>query len=155
MAFDTPVIFFYYTRHVIAIYVRHCGYDHKNGVCFMHPEMRTINKMPSSVADRKQRTSFDSLCLYTRDQYGAAPQLSHDNVIKWKHFPRYWPFARGIHRSPVNSPHKGQWRGALVFSMISVSINGWVNNSEAGVLRRPRGHYDVSVMNNTTSRRKS
>ena len=38
----------------------------------------------------------------------------HDDVIKWKHFPRYWPFVRGIHRSPVNSPHKGQWRGALM-----------------------------------------
>ena len=38
----------------------------------------------------------------------------HDDVIKWKHFPRYyWPFVRGIHRSPVNSPHKGQWRGAF------------------------------------------
>ena len=44
---------------------------------------------------------------------------SHDDVIKWKHFPRYWPFVRGIHRSPVNSPHKGQWRGALIFSLIS------------------------------------
>ena len=32
----------------------------------------------------------------------------HDDVVKWKHFPRYWPFVRGIHRSPVNSPHKGQ-----------------------------------------------
>ena len=42
----------------------------------------------------------------------------HDDVIKWKHFPRYWPFVRGIHRSPVNSPHKGQWRGALMFSLI-------------------------------------
>ena len=41
--------------------------------------------------------------------------LSHDAVIKWKDFPRYWPFVRGIHRSPVNSPHKGQWRGALMF----------------------------------------
>ena len=30
--------------------------------------------------------------------------LGHDDVIKWKHFPQYWPFARGIHRSPVNSP---------------------------------------------------
>ena len=40
----------------------------------------------------------------------------HDDVIKWKHFPRYWPFVRGIHRSPVNSPRKGQWRGALMFS---------------------------------------
>ena len=40
---------------------------------------------------------------------------NHDDVIIWKHFPRYWPFVRGIHRSPVNSPHKGQWRGALMF----------------------------------------
>ena len=37
----------------------------------------------------------------------------HDDVIKWKHFPRYWPFVRVIHRSPVQSPHKGQWRGAF------------------------------------------
>ena len=27
---------------------------------------------------------------------------SHDDVIKWKHLPRYWPVVRGIHRSPVN-----------------------------------------------------
>ena len=39
----------------------------------------------------------------------------HDDVIKWKHFLRYWTFVRGIHRSPVNSPHKGQWRRALIF----------------------------------------
>ena len=43
---------------------------------------------------------------------------AHDDSIKWKHFPRYWPFVRGIHRSQVNSPHKGQWRGALMFSLI-------------------------------------
>ena len=35
-------------------------------------------------------------------------RLLHDDVIKWKHFPRYWPFVRGINRPPVNSPHKGQ-----------------------------------------------
>ena len=46
------------------------------------------------------------------------------DVIKWKHFPRYWTFARGIHRLPVNSPHKGQWRGALIYSLICASING-------------------------------
>ena len=51
----------------------------------------------------------------------------HDDVIKWKHFPRYWLFVRGIHRSPVNSPHKGQWCWALIFSLICVWINGWVN----------------------------
>ena len=39
----------------------------------------------------------------------------HKDVIKWKHFPRYWPFVRGIHRWPVDSSHKSQWRGALVF----------------------------------------
>ena len=73
-------------------------------------------------------------------------QPYHDDVIKWKHFPRYWPFVRGIHRSPVNSPHKGQWRGALMFSLICAGINGWVNTREAGDLRRYRGHYDVTVM---------
>ena len=70
----------------------------------------------------------------------------HDDVIKWKHFPRYWPFVRGIHRSPVNCPHKGQWRGALTFSLICAWINGWVNNREAGDLGRHSAHYDVIVM---------
>ena len=61
-------------------------------------------------------------------------------------FPRYWPFVRGIHRSPVNFPHKGQWRGVLMFSLICAWINDWVNNREAGDLRRHRAHYDVTVM---------
>ena len=74
------------------------------------------------------------------------PLLCNDDVIKWKHFPRYWSFVRGIHRPPVNSPHKGQWRGALLFSMICVWINGWVNNREAGDLRRHNTHYDAVVM---------
>ena len=70
----------------------------------------------------------------------------HDDVIKWKHFPRNWPIVRGIHRSPVNSHHKGQWRGTLMFSLISVRINVWVNNGEAGDLRHNRAHCDVIVM---------
>ena len=70
----------------------------------------------------------------------------HDDVIKWKHFPRYLPFVWGIHRSPVNSPHKGQWRGTLVFPLICAWINGWVNNRKAGDLRRHHAHYDVIVM---------
>ena len=65
---------------------------------------------------------------------------------KWKHFPRYWHFVRGIHRSPANSPHKGQWRGVLMFSLICTRINGWVNNGEADDLRRHRARYDVTVM---------
>ena len=74
--------------------------------------------------------------------------LMHDDVIKWKHFPRYWPFVRGIHRSPVNSPHKGQWRGALMFSCICAWIHGLVTNREAGDLKRHRAHYYVIVMDN-------
>ena len=70
----------------------------------------------------------------------------HDDVIKWKHFPRYWPFVRGIHRSPVNSPHRGQWRGHLMFSLICTLINSWVNNGKAGDLKRHCTHYDVTVM---------
>ena len=70
----------------------------------------------------------------------------HDDVINWKFFLRYWPFVRGIHRSPVNFPHKGQWRGALMFSLICAWINGWVKNRDAGDLRRHHAHYDVTVM---------
>ena len=73
-------------------------------------------------------------------------QYFQDDVIKWKHFPCYWPFVWWIHQSPVNSPHKGQWRGALMFSFIYAWIYSWVNNSEAGDLRRHRVHYDVIVM---------
>ena len=72
----------------------------------------------------------------------------HDDVIKWKHFPRYWPFVRGIHRSPVNSPQKGQRHGALMFSLICAWINSWVNDRMAGDLRRHHAHYDVTLMGN-------
>ena len=77
---------------------------------------------------------------------GRGHQVIHDGVIKWKHFPRYWPFVWGFHRSPVNSLHKGQWRGALIFPLICVWTNGWVNNRDAGDLRPYRAHYDVTVM---------
>ena len=61
-------------------------------------------------------------------------------------FPRYWPFVREIYRSPVNSPHKCLWRGALMFSLICVWINDWVNNREAGDSWRHRAHYRVTAM---------
>ena len=69
----------------------------------------------------------------------------HD-VIKWKHFPLHWPFVRRIHRSPVNSPHKYQWSGALMFSSISAWTYSWANIGGAGDLRRHGAHYDVTVM---------
>ena len=86
------------------------------------------------------------ISTYMRNKFRSNLPLLHDDVMKWKHFPRYWPFVRGIHRSPVNSLHKGQWRGALMFSLACVWINGWVNNREAGGLRDHRTHYVVTVM---------
>ena len=92
------------------------------------------------------RVALKSQCLFV---LGVKPfpvnQNVHDDVIKWKHFPRHWLFVRGVHWSPVNSPNKGQWRGALMFSLICVWINGWVNNREVGDLIRHRAHYDVIV----------
>ena len=58
----------------------------------------------------------------------------HDDVNKWKHFPRYWPFVRGIHRSPVNSPHKGQWREWW----------GWWFETPSGPLWRHRNDHAIS-----------
>ena len=107
--------------------------------------------------------AFGHLCIIMTSRGCPGVKITtstHDDVIKWKHFPRYWPFVRGVHRSrwihrtkacpssplPVNSPHKGQWRGALMFSLICARMNDWVNNREAGELRCHHGHYDVSVM---------
>ena len=94
-----------------------------------------------AVLCEKQNDLFGQKCWHV-----ALYLLTHDDVIKWKHFPRYWPFVRGIHRSPMNSSHKGQWRGALMLSLICVWINGGVNNRKAGDLIRYRAHYDAIVM---------
>ena len=68
-------------------------------------------------------------------------------MIKLEYFPRHWPFVRGIHWSPANSPHKGQWRGALVFPLICTWKTGTLNSRVAGDLRLHRSHYNVTVMN--------
>ena len=78
--------------------------------------------------------------------FEALVRHQYDEFIKWKHFPRYWPFVRGIHRSPVTSLNKGQWRGALMLTLSCAWINGRVKNRKAGDLRRHRAHYDVIVM---------
>ena len=112
--------------------------------------VKIIQSVQSSLAKLREEIFVCSVtrsisCLSYISVY-TCRESWHDDVIKWKHFPRYWSFVRGIHRSPVNSPHKDQWRGALMFCLICVWINGWVNNREAGDLRRYRAHYDVTVM---------
>ena len=79
----------------------------------------------------------------------------------WRHqmetYSALLALCEGIRRSAVNSPHKGQWRGALMFYLICAWTKGWVNNQATVDLRRHRSHYDVTVMDrpnkqvNTTS----
>ena len=98
----------------------------------------TTYKRGISIMIRCRNIQFGHSILYVL--------VIHDDVIKWKHFPRYWSFVWGIHRSSVNSPHKGQWRGALMFSLICAWINDWVNTRGAGDLRRHRANYYFIVM---------
>ena len=68
----------------------------------------------------------------------------------WRHqmetFSALLAICAGNSPVPVNFPHKGQWRGALMFALICVWIIAWVNNRKASDLRRYRLHYDVIVM---------
>ena len=109
------------------------------------------SQCPSAVSTRSWGITLSSLWDHPSSGYHIVYECwglkaQHDYVFKWKHFLRYWPFLRGIHRSPVNSLHKGQWRRDLMFSLICAQINGWVNNREAGDLRHHRTHYDIIVM---------
>ena len=113
-----------------------------------YPEWHTHHR-PHAIRRRYNAVCKFWLWYTFQDIHMITLLIFHDDVIKWKHFPRNWPFVRGIHRSPVNSSHKGQWRGALMFPLICVWINGWVNNREAGDLRCQRAHYDVIVMSSS------
>ena len=95
----------------------------------------------SGAVRTQQATQTPMACLLKCSRHTILP-VTHDDVIKWKHFPRYWLFVQGIHRWP----HKGQWRGALMFTLICAWMNGWVNNREAGDLIRHCAHYDVTIM---------
>ena len=57
----------------------------------------------------------------------------HDDVIKWKHFPRYWPFVRGIHRSPMNSLHNFK-PVTRSFDVFFVCVNNSVKPSSKSMI---------------------
>ena len=85
-----------------------------------------------------------AIVLNTRDKWvlNCCMMTSSNGNI----FPRYWPSVWGIRRSPGNCPHKGQWRGALMFSLICTWTNGLVNSRGVGDMRPHRAHYDVTLM---------
>ena len=93
-----------------------------------------------------QVSNWISQCSTPHPYYGQCAcrwSSTHDDVIKWKHFPRNCPFVLGIHWSLVNSRHKGQRRGALMFSLICDWTNGWENSREAGDLRLYHAHHII------------
>ena len=91
---------------------------------------------------------FDSLAAPDVVLMTIPMQCSHWSW--WRHqmepFPRYWPFVWGIHRSPVDSSHKGQWRGTLMFALICASANGWANNRFETPSRLLWRHCNVKIL---------
>ena len=81
-----------------------------------------LNELNFSIYHTVGSVALHEYCVISR--LVCQWRFIHDDVIKWKHFPRHWPFVRVIHRSPVNYPHNGQWRGALMFSLICAWIKG-------------------------------
>ena len=96
---------------------------------FLYHDVITTYTMPWINSDSKQQISWSN--------------HHHNSSPWWRH---QMEIFSGIHRSTVNTPHRGQWREALMYSLICVWINVWVNNRDAGDLRRYRAHYDVTVM---------
>ena len=70
----------------------------------------------------------------------------HDDVMTWEGFPHYWPFSWWRHQMETLSASLAICAGNSWFTLICARINGWVNNREAGDLRRRCTHYDAIVM---------
>ena len=122
--------------------------------------VRNINYIVSLHKDKRGNSNRNKTCKILRcfstemrEAAGTTDSL-HGNKTHtwWRHHMETFSVLLAIcaGNSPVNSPHKDQWRGALMFSLICVWINGWVNNREAGDLRRYHAHYDVTVMKHKT-----
>ena len=65
---------------------------------------------------------------------------------QWKHFPRYWPFVRGITGYRWIPRSKASDAELWCFLLVCAWTNGWVSNRDADHLRRHRAHYGVTVM---------
>ena len=117
-------------------------------VCFPQNDGIHSNRLCSTYTCRKTQPSL--LYIMACCIFGAQSYIISWSNTWWRHqmetSSALLALCAGNPPVPVNSPHKGQWRGALMFSLICVWINDWVNNREAGDLRRHSGHYDVNVM---------
>ena len=132
---------------IINIQTLHCQSEQSLGLpqqysLFHMEEYRILNHIHRYSCNRT--VSFAN----TVQEHYNSLHLYHDDVIKWKHFPRYWPFVRGIDRSPVNSPHKSQWRGALMFALICAVKKRLSKHSWGWWFETHRAHYDVIIIIN-------
>ena len=121
---------------LLTIIVMLCAKSHKHTIRdmkFMHEMIRTV-------------LVSCNCCGFPEIFYIQSLMILHDDVIKCKYFPRCRPIVRGIHRWPMDSSHKGQWRGFYMFSLICAWTNVWANKGDVGHLRRHCVHYDVTVM---------
>ena len=103
------------------------------GYCHMEPLVETLIKA-QPLSFKKMNLKISSAISRW---FGSGP---HDDIFRVT-----GPLCGN---SPVTGefPHKGQWRGALIFPLICAWTNGWVNNRDASDLIRHRAHYDFTVM---------
>ena len=118
------------------------GLNKLNGNSHHEEAARTPQSPWQWGTDRLQFFPPSSRCICTWSQ-------KHDDVIKWKHFPLYWPFVRDIHRSPVTFPSQRPVTRSFDVSLIYTWTNGRINSRDAGDLRRYRAYNDVTVMKTT------
>ena len=104
---------------------------------FRHDSCVLIPKL--LLWQRLFRNSWTHMYLIQGKQY-VTPHL----LTWWRH--QMETFSALLTICAGNSPVTGQWRRALMFSLFSTWINVWVNNGEAGDLRRHRAHHDIIVM---------
>ena len=155
-------VLLWYLRHLICIIWRNDWDSHATNHYDYRSYWRFRFSMKSKWAFKRKRGTWRTAKFVTNRYVvivfctAASKQDTPSSVVHfsrsswWRHeietFPALLAFVRGIHRSPVISLHKGQWRGALKFSLICAWIHGWVNNRKAGDLRRHHAHYDVTAM---------
>ena len=50
-------------------------------------------------------------------------------MTSWKGFPHYWPFVKGIHWSPMDSPNKERTSNAIVYVFFGVNSDNLPNKN--------------------------
>ena len=84
-----------------------CNFLNENNCILVHILLKSVAN--GSFENKLAFCTYDALssaivkAVMRNEHVSDLIIFSHDDVIKWKHFPRYWPSVRGIQRSTVNS----------------------------------------------------